>query len=137
MYVTIYNADNPLQYLQAQYDRYYTRLYLHDSGSQLANLGRSYPTSLTSIALNLTKAGWAFYENGFLVQNFVSTSLAGANNFYIRIGGWDVSHYTNQDIYFDNISVGAEINEIPEPMTMILLGSLATGLFSVAGIRRK
>jgi hypothetical protein len=37
--------------------------------------------------------------------------------------------------YVDVCSEGTQ--EIPEPATMVLLGSLATGLFSVAGIRKR
>ena len=135
MAITIFNADNPTQYLQAQYDRWNTRLYLEDSGTRLANLSRSYPTTLTSFALNFTKTGWEYYEGGSLVQSFTSTSLAGADKFYIRIGCYDFSSSLNQDFYFDNISVDADV--IPEPGTMMLLGSLATGLFGFAGLRRR
>ena len=133
----IYNADDPTKYFEADYSPYFQTLWLYDSG----NLGGSFyrtNSAATPFDIRFTQTGVEFLENGTRWGDFYSsTTMAGADDFFIRIGGGD--YWVNggdQYAYFDNIKVnGEEAQVVPEPATASLLGM---GLLGLAGfIRRK
>ncbi|MCK5306521.1 MAG: PEP-CTERM sorting domain-containing protein [Candidatus Omnitrophica bacterium] len=74
----------------------------------------------------------------FLVMEALDCQMKG--RWYARYSnGWYVEDWTSSsyDYLWQSNNGGNPCDPIPEPATMMLLGSLATGLFGAAGIRRK
>ena len=66
-----------------------------------------------------------------------STSIWLSRSGTVTGGVWAENPETAEVIDCTGDLIGAEVSVVPEPGTMMLLGSLATGLFGIAGIRRK
>lgn len=131
----IHNADDPSEYFRVNYQSWGgPYLHLVDSGPRIFSVRRTPPGTLTDFLLLFTETGWEYWENGMLVNSLPSSTMAGADNFYIRLGGWDYSYYPNQIIYYDTITVSAETTVVPEPATLFLLGP---SLLTFFGLRRR
>jgi len=69
---------------------------------------------------------------GCSLSGFSFQSNYGPGNLGYKIEGWDID---NDD--YGSTNTGTTSAPVPEPSTMILLGSLATGLFGMAGLRKR
>ncbi|MBN1614654.1 MAG: PEP-CTERM sorting domain-containing protein [Deltaproteobacteria bacterium] len=129
----IYDADDPSNYLRVNYQSWKgPNLRFWDSGSLLESFGKTPPSAMTAFSLHLTDSAFEYREGGSLVRSYTSSTLADANNFYIIMGGWDYSNHPNQNVYYDDITVSADV--VPEPASLLLLG---LGLIGLAGQRKK
>ena len=93
---------------------------IRNEGINQYNVSRATPSSLTDFSLKLTRTGIEYWEGGSLVQSFTSNPISDAESFQIKVGGWDMSPYSQSE-YFDNINVVM----VPEPasVTLLLLGA--------------
>ncbi len=78
-------------------------------------------------ALTLTFTALALTDSTWINIRPMTYAECGVNSGIINPGGYPVG----------GIGMGADVSVVPEPGTMILIGSLATGLFGIAGTRRK
>jgi len=136
--IFVYNADDTSEYLRVTYRSWDgPNLWLRDAGDSINTTKyyetRTPPSTLTDFSLWFTGTTWGYTEGPFS-QSFASTTLADAENFYIKIGGWDASNTANQIVYFDNITVTAEAAAAPLPPAALLL---CTGLCCLVLVRRK
>ncbi len=123
--IRISDADNESNWLQVTYQSWGGPfLWFRDSAKPSPfttdKFFRTPPGVMTDFSIRITDTGWIFTE-GSDSWSYASTTLANANNFRVKIGGWDASSLSNQIVYFDNISVSTPDGAlVPEPGTMSL-----------------
>jgi len=93
------------KYIGASYAFYNTDiLRINYAGSTKQEIVRAAPTTYAYFQIVLTKTSMQYWENGVLVANNPTTTLASTTQFKLKIGGWDYSP-GSENIYFDDISI--------------------------------
>jgi hypothetical protein len=121
--ISIYNSADPSKYFKVSYGTFSQRLRFEDSGQIIEEIPwQAQPYyNWATYGLVFNGSEWAFFQNSSLVKLYQTSSMQGANSYYVGLGTWD-AYSLNNFSTFDNVCIKATAAPEPVSTALFLLG---------------